>query len=105
MAKIAPGGAEMSIITLKGIVRNGKVEVDAPINLPDGAEVTITGVDEDRPMTPEEIAATIAIMDQLEPVEMSDEELAAWETNRRRRIEEEKSKFGNRADLLGRLWE
>lgn len=95
----------MSIITLKGVVRNAKVEVDEPINLTDGAEVTITGIDEDRPMTPEEIAATIAIMDQLEPVQMSDEELAAWEADRRRRTEKEKSEFANRAESLGRLWE
>ena len=33
----------MSRILVKGIVRNGRVEVEQPINLPDGSEVTIIG--------------------------------------------------------------
>jgi hypothetical protein len=61
----------MSIIVVKGVIREGRVEVDEPINLPDGSEVTITGYphgkfvglpDNDRPPTPEEIAATLAAM-------------------------------------------
>jgi hypothetical protein len=79
----------MSSILMKGIVRNGRVEVDEPINLPDGSEVTITGrgkfvglPDNDRPMTPEEIAETLAAMEKVEPLDMTDEERAAadeWE--------------------------
>ncbi len=33
----------MSSILMKGVIRNGRVEVAEPINLPDGLEVTITG--------------------------------------------------------------
>jgi hypothetical protein len=33
----------MSLILIKGVIRNGRVEVAEPINLPDGSEVTITG--------------------------------------------------------------
>jgi hypothetical protein len=33
----------MSLILMKGVIRNGRVEVAEPINLPDGSEVTITG--------------------------------------------------------------
>ena len=33
----------MSIVVVKGVIRGGQVEVDEPINLPDGSEVTITG--------------------------------------------------------------
>jgi hypothetical protein len=32
----------MSSILMKGVIRNGQVEVAEPINLPDGSEVTIT---------------------------------------------------------------
>lgn len=81
----------MSSILMKGVVRNGRVEVDEPINLPDGTEVTITGhangkfagiPDNDRPMTPDEITQTLAAMARVEPFDMSDEERAqanAWE--------------------------
>lgn len=81
----------MSTVLLKGIIRSGRVEVAEPINLPDGSEVTITGhtcgtfidlVDNNRPMTPSEIAATLAAMDQIKPFDLNDEERAAadaWE--------------------------
>ena len=81
----------MSLILMKGVIRNGRVEVAEPINLPDGSEVTITGhahgkfpglIDNDRPMTPSEIAETLAAMDKVEPFDMTDEERAeadAWQ--------------------------
>lgn len=81
----------MSSILVKGVVRNGQVEVDEPINLPDGSEVTIIGCangrfidlhDNDRPMTPEEISRTLAAMERVEPFDWTDEyraEADAWE--------------------------
>jgi hypothetical protein len=81
----------MSSILIKGVIRNGRVEVAQPINLPDGSEVTITGhadgncpvpSDNDVAMTASEIAATLAAMDKVEPFDMTDEERAdadAWE--------------------------
>lgn len=77
----------MTPIALRGVIRNGRVEVPEPINLPDGSEVTITShingpADEDRPPTPSEIAATLAAMDKVEPFDLTDEERAAanaWE--------------------------
>ena len=81
----------MSSILMKGIIRNGRVEVAEPINLPDGSEVTITGradarftgqCDNGLPMTQSEIAATLVAMDKIEPFEMTDEERSAadaWE--------------------------
>jgi len=81
----------MSSIRMKGIIRNGRVEVAEPINLPDGSEVIITGhahgkfpgrSDNDRPMTPSEISETLAAMDKVEPFDMTDGERAsadAWE--------------------------
>jgi hypothetical protein len=81
----------MSLIVMKGVVQNGQVIVEEPINLPNGSEVTITAIpranlagvaDSDRPMTPEEIARTLAAMDRIEPFDISPEEeveAAAWE--------------------------
>jgi hypothetical protein len=81
----------MSSILIKGVIRNGRVEVAEPINLPDGSEVTISShangkspvlSDNDLPMTASEIAATLAAMDKVEPFEMTDEDRAdadAWE--------------------------
>ncbi len=77
----------MTLILMKGVIHNGRVEVAEPINLPDGSEVTITGhapsiSENDRPMTPTEIAATLAAMAKVEPFDMTDEERAnaeAWE--------------------------
>src|SRR5438128_12394360 len=71
----------MSSILRKGVIRAGRVEVDEPINLPDGSEVTIIGhangvQDNDRPMTPAEIAQTLAAMSRVEPFDMTDEERA-----------------------------
>lgn len=79
------------MIVRKGIIRNGQVIVEEPINLPDGSEVTITGrpygkfvgeEDNDRPPTPEEIKAALAAMEKVEPFDLTDEERAeaeAWE--------------------------
>jgi hypothetical protein len=76
---------------MKGVIRNGRVEVAEPINLPDGSEVIITGraqdtspgpSDNNRPMTPSEIAETLAAMDKVEPFDMTEEErnnADAWE--------------------------
>jgi len=80
----------MRSIVMKGVIRAGQVEVAEPINLPDGSEVTITGhadiaaeiADDERPMSPHEIAATLAAMARVEPFDMSDDERAsadAWE--------------------------
>lgn len=83
-------GNPMSLIRMKGVIRKGQVEVADPINPPGGSEVTITGhapdqsaglSDDDRSMTPTEIADTHAAMARVEPLDMTDEERAsadAW---------------------------
>jgi hypothetical protein len=104
----------VSIVVVKGVIREGRVEVDEPVNLPDGSEVTITGFphgkfvglpDNDRPPTPEEIAADLAAMDEIEPLELTDEELAAWEAERQARKEWEKAHFEEHSETLRRMWE
>jgi hypothetical protein len=100
--------------TMTAIVRNGQIELPRPIDLPDGTEVEIrlpeaAGADSFQAheglLTPEEIARTLAAMEKIEPLEMSDEERAALEADRQGRKEWEKSHFDSRADELRRIWQ
>ena len=64
----------MSVIQVRGVVRNGRVEVDEPLALPDGAEVLVRGwaaAPDDAPPTADEIAATLRAMDAVEPPDWS----------------------------------
>jgi acyl-CoA reductase-like NAD-dependent aldehyde dehydrogenase len=98
---------------LTAIVRNGRLELPGPIDLPDGTEVevrlpesagTASGAEEG-PMTPEEIARPQEAMDKIEPWEMTEEERAALEADRKARKEWEKAHFEERAEKLRRCWE
>lgn len=96
--------------TLKGIIRNGQVIVIGPTHLPDGTEVEIlpvglSDVDDQRQVTPDEIAATLAAMEKIEPFEMTDGERAAIEADRQARKEWEKARFDEHADRLRGIWE
>lgn len=56
-------------------------------------------------MSPEEIEVVLAAMDRMEPLQMTDPELAAWEVDRLSRKEWEKARFYERAEHLARMWE
>ena len=69
---------------LRGVIRNGRVEVDEPIDLPEGTEVVIApeSTNDDGPMTPVEIARVLATMKCVEPLEIPAAvvtDLDAWE--------------------------
>jgi hypothetical protein len=91
---------------LKGIIQQGQVIMPGPTDLPDGTEVQVIPVglagsaEDDGPMTPAEITRTLAAMDEVEPLEMSDQERAALEADRRARKEWEKGRFHEHADPL-----
>ena len=75
----------MSSLLLKGVIRNGRVEVEGPIDLPEGTEVVVTsgppGPDDDA-MSPAEIARVLTAMHRLQPLEIPDDigaDLDAWE--------------------------
>ena len=57
--------------TIKTTIRNRRIDVPAPSDIPDGAEVTVTigagEIHESEPMLPEEIARVLAAMQKLEP--------------------------------------
>jgi hypothetical protein len=96
---------------IRGIIRKGQVIMAEPADLPDETEVEIvpvglSGSADDEGMTsPDEIARTLAAMDAIEPFEMTDEERAAIEADRRARREWEKARFDEHADRLRSLWE
>jgi len=76
----------MNSILLKGVIRHGRVEVDEPINLPEGTEVVVTSKadvrDDDGPMSPEEIARVHAAMQKLLTFDIPEDvaaDLDAWE--------------------------
>jgi len=72
-----------------GTVKNGRVEVEAPVDWPEGSPVRVElGLnghaqdDDDRPETPEEIEAKIRRLEAIEPW-MTLEEEAAWQADRK----------------------
>lgn len=75
----------------KGFIREGRVEVDGPIDLPEGTEVVVApeaSGREDGPVPPEEIAFVLAAMQRLRPLSIPDEvgsDLDAWERTLNRR--------------------
>jgi hypothetical protein len=69
---------------VKTTIRNRRIDVPAPSNLPDGTEVLLTiGTDQDDgPMTPEEIERLRVAMRQLQPLDIPTDtaaELEEWE--------------------------
>ena len=70
---------------IKTTIRNRRIDVPAPSDLPDGTEVVLTiGTDipDDEPMPPEEIARVLAAMQRLQPLDIPAETAAdveAWE--------------------------
>jgi hypothetical protein len=95
--------------TIKGTVSGGRLELNVPQDWPDGTEVEIHPLpgsmhaDSDM-LSPEEIAQTLAAMDQIQPFEMTDAEFAAWEAERQSRKELEKAEFIKDAEKLRRMW-
>jgi hypothetical protein len=72
--------------TIRTVIRDRRIEVPAPKDLPDGTEVLLTiGTnfgDDDGPMPPEEIARVLAGMRRLEPLDIPEDvaaDLDAWE--------------------------
>src|SRR5688572_14506654 len=95
--------------TIKAVVRQGRLEVDRPIDLPDGTELVIpvpsNGVplgirDEDWSNTPEAIEDWIRWYESLEPMEFTAQERAAWEAARREDKENELSQWDKRSEQI-----
>lgn len=92
--------------TIKATIRNGRIETDEPLNLPDGTEVQITVPEnDDEPMSQAEIDRILAAMDNIIPFQMSPEEEARLEADRLARKEWEKARFFEHAEKLRKMWE
>jgi hypothetical protein len=95
---------------LRATIKGGRLELDVPLDWPDGTEVEIQPVQrgaikDTTVMSQEEIDKTLAAMELIEPFEMTDYERAAWEVERRAGKERDKAQFAEDADKLRRQWE
>jgi hypothetical protein len=97
------------VTTIRAIVRNGRLEVDELIDLPDGTELAIAlpnppenlGLrEEDWSDTPESIEAWIRWVDSLEPLEFTPSERAAWDAARREDKEFELAQWETRSKAI-----
>lgn len=96
----------MTVSTLKGVIRGGQVVLPQPANLPDGTEVLVQplALDDEGPVSPEEIARTLAAMERVQPFDMTEEEEAVLAADRQARKEWERVHFNPHADKLRELW-
>src|SRR5437660_11067561 len=76
------------------VVKNGRVEIDVPPDWPDGTPVRVelglngqAKYDDERPETPEEIEEWIRRFREIEPIEMTPAEEAAWAADRKLQAE------------------
>ena len=95
---------------IKATVRNGRIEPDSPLGLPEGAKVLVipepdANVDDDDADTPEAIANWLAWYETLEPLILTDEERRAWDERRAAQKKWELEHFEERAEKLRRMWE
>ena len=106
----------MSVI--KATLRNGRIEPDSPLDLPEGAKLLVvpaseidaagTNIDDDgddAEDTPEAIAQWLAWYDTLEPLIFTDDERRAWDEARAAQKAWELEHFEERAEKLRRMWE
>ena len=92
--------------TIRATIRNGSLVPHEPLDLPEGTEVEISvSVSDDERMSQAEIDRVLAAMDRMEPLQMSEAELAAWEADRQARKDQEKAHFFEHAEKLRRMWE
>jgi hypothetical protein len=77
---------------IKGIYKNGQIILDRPADWPEDTAVLVEPLpleqtlgirEEDWPTDAEGIARHLALMDRIEPLEMTPEEEAAWQAARK----------------------
>ena len=94
------------------LVKNGRIEVDAPPDWPEGSPVRVelglnvqAKYDDERPETPEEIEAWLRWYHTLEPIVMTPEEKTAWEADRRAQKEFEIANAPERERRIAEIFE
>ena len=99
----------MNTNAIKANVRCGRLELQVPPEWPDGTEVEVRRVGrspsaDEESMGDDEINRTLAAMDAVMALELSDDERGAIERERLARKEKEVAQFDARAERLGRGW-
>ena len=95
---------------IKAMVRNGRIETDGPLNLPDGTELLVLrsdaadSVEDDWDNTPQGIAAWLKWYDSLQPLIFTAEEKQAWNEDKKARKEWDLGHSDDRHEKLRRLW-
>lgn len=87
--------------TIRATIKGGRLELDVPADWPDGTEVEIHPIEHAThagTMSAEEIAKTLAAMDQVEPFDITEEESAVWEAERHTAKQREKAQFSVHAE-------
>jgi hypothetical protein len=94
--------------------RNGQIVLDEPVDWPEGKRLRVEPVteeetvgirEEDWPTDPEGIARHLALMDRIEPLEMTPEEEAEWQAARKAQKEYEIATWEERCRKIERLFE
>jgi hypothetical protein len=100
--------------TVMGTYKNGQVILNQPADWPEGTEVLIEPIsqkqtlgirDEHWPADPEGIARHLALMDRIEPLEMTPEEEAAWQAARQAQKELATARWEEHSRKIERLFE
>jgi hypothetical protein len=94
---------EKSMNALLGTIKDGYIILDVPAALPEGTRVQVLPIneststlgmrEEDWPTTPEDTAALLARMQQVEPGWLSPEDDDRWRAALRAQKESEKAQF------------
>jgi hypothetical protein len=95
------------VSTIKATVKGGRLELEQPIDLPDGTELLIPvpdAPDGDTPMSPEEIARVLAAVDRMIPFDRTPEDEARLEADRQARKAWEHGHADQRAETLKGMW-
>ncbi len=101
--------------TIKATIRNGRIEHQDRVPLPDGTELLIplpngkvkdiVPGEENWEDTPEAIEKWIRWYDSIEPLQFTEEERIQMETDRQERKAWEKARFFEEAEKLRKIWE
>jgi len=100
---------DRNVNSIHATISGRRLELDVPADWPDGLQVEINpravGEAGNDAMSSDEIARTLAAMDRVEPLDMTDAEQAEWDAARKARQDREKSLFAEHAEELRRGWE
>ncbi len=98
------------MIVIDAVVRNGRIETDTPLNLPDGTALKVSLVTENDDSvdgwdnSPAGIEAWLNWYATLQPLIFTETERATLEAERSIRREREKANFGDYAEKLAKDW-